>query len=124
MNDPALRRALTPPVLLASAIAGTAFSLALALVRGGFAEADSLALGLNTIIAAGAVCGAILLPATTSVFLQGVRLRRALIGTVAPATVAAAVASGFFSFDPAITALAAASGFGAGVWWLRRSAAR
>lgn len=108
--------------VLGSALAGAAFSLALALVRGGFYEADSLVLGLSTILLAGAVCGAIILPATAALFLGGVPFRRALVGTAVPATLAAVLASGFFSFDPAIIALATASGFGVATWWMRRAA--
>lgn len=124
MSDNAQHRVLTPSVVLPCAIAGITFSVALALVRGGFTEADSLALGLTTIVLAGGVCGAILLPATTALFLNGVRLPRALIGTVAPATIAAVLAFAFFSFDPAITALAAALGYSTGLWWLRRRSLR
>jgi len=122
MSDLRPYRTFSAPVLIGSAIAGTTFSLALGLVRGGFIEAGSLLFGLTTIALAGAVCGALILPGMIALLLEGVPFRRALVGTAAPTTVAAALASAFFSFDPAITALAAAVGFGIATWWLRRSA--
>lgn len=122
MSDSAIRRTYSPSVVLGSALAGAAFSLALALMRGGFDEAGSIVLGLSTILLAGAVCGAIILPSITSLLLQGVPFRRALMGTAVPTTIAAVLVSGFFSFDPALTALGGAAGFGLSAWWLRRSA--
>ena len=122
MSDLAPNRPYSKRAVLGSAFAGAIFSLALALMRGGFTEAGSLVFGLTTILLAGALCGAIVLPPTITLLLQGVPFRRALVGTAAPGTLAAVLASGFFSFDPAITALAAALAFGAAAWWLRRSA--
>jgi hypothetical protein len=112
----------TAGLSLAGAAAGAVVGLVMTLVTGGFASAPSIAAVLLPAAGVGAGCGAILFPVGAWTLMRSVPLGRALLWTLVPSSIGAAVGLGFFGLTAPVGILGATLGFAAAALLLRRSA--
>lgn len=106
----------------AGAITGAGVGLAMTLVTGGFFGPASVAQILLSAAAVGAICGAVLFPLGAWTLMRKVPIGRALLWTLVPSAVGAAVALGFFGLTAPVGIVGATIGFALAAWRLRGSA--
>lgn len=120
--DPRRVAGVTLGLAAAGAVAGAAVGTAMTLVTGGFASAPSVAGVLLNAAAVGAASGAVLFPVGAWILMRRVPVGRALLGTLVPSALGAALALGFFGLTAPVGILGAVIGFGAAALTLRRAA--
>jgi hypothetical protein len=121
-SDPSRVASVTAGLSIAGAVAGAGVGLAMTLITGGFSGAASIAPVLLSAASVGAACGAVLFPLATWTLMRRVPLGRALLWTLVPSTVGAALALGFFGLTAPVGIAGALAGFLPAAWRLRRSA--
>ena len=112
----------TAGLSLAGALAGAGVGVSMTLVTGGFFGPASVAQVLLSAAAVGAACGAVLFPVGAWTLMRRVPLGRALLWTLIPSTIGAAVGLAFIGMTAPVGVLGATVGFAAAALRLRRSA--
>lgn len=113
---------ITAGLAVTGAVAGAGVGLAMTLVTGGFYGPGSVAQVLLSAAAVGAACGAVLFPAGAWTLMRSVPLGRALLWTLIPSALGAAVGLAFLGLTAPVGIAGATLGFAVAALRLRHSA--